>query len=58
MEKRLLTYVFKALPNPKKSAAAWLKKHAMDCMVWATERAKDSQGDSEADENDEDDTYS
>ena len=116
MEKRLPTYVLKALPNPKKSAAPWLKiqrgnrginlpspyflsqflppphffepispsflnsyvsfspssllfppispssqlflghfsllpilflsplkKHAVDCMVWATERAKDCQ---------------
>ena len=58
MEKRLRTYVFKALPNPKKNAAAWLKKHAMDCVVWATEKAKDCQGDSEAGENDEDDTCS
>ena len=58
MEKRLRTYVFKALPNPKKNAAAWLKKHAMDCVVWATEKAKDCQGDSEADESDEDGTFS
>ena len=58
MEKRLRTYVFKTLPNPKKSAAAWLKKHAMDCVVWATEKAKDCQGDSESDENDKDDTDS
>ena len=54
MEKRLPTYVLKALPNPKKSAAPWLKipppplhpplkKHAMDCMVSARERAKDCQ---------------
>ena len=56
MEKRLRTYVFKTLPNPKKGAAAWLKKHALDCVVWATEKAKDCQGDSENDENDEDDT--
>ena len=58
MEKRLRTYVFKTLPNPKKSAAAWLKKHAMDCVVWATEKAKNCQGDSESDENNEDDTDS
>jgi len=58
MEKRLRTYVFKTLPNPKKSAAAWLKKHPMDCVVWATEKAKDCQGDSESDENGEDDTDS
>ena len=57
MEKRLRTYVFKALPNPKKNAAAWLKKHAMDCVVWATEKAKDCRGDSKGDENDEDGTH-
>ena len=38
MEKRLRTYVFKALPNPTKSAAAWLKKHAMDYVVWAMDK--------------------
>ena len=57
-EKCLCTYVFKALPNPKKNAAAWLKKHSMDCVVWATEKAKDCHGDSEGDENDKDDTCS
>ena len=50
--------MFKALPNPKKNATAWLKKHAMDCMVWATEKVKDCHGDSKGDENDEDDTCS
>ena len=30
----------------------------MDCVVWATEKAKDCHGDSEGDENDEDDTCS
>ena len=49
MKKRLRTYVFKTIPNPKKSAAAWLKKQAMDCVVWATEKAKDCLGDSESD---------
>ena len=58
MEIRLRTYVFKALPNPKKNAAAWLKKHAMDCVVWATEKAKDCHCDSKGDENDENDTCS
>lgn len=35
-----------------------LSKHAMDCVVWATEKAADCQGDSESDENDEVDTGS
>ena len=30
----------------------------MDCVVWASEKAKDCQGDSESDKNDEDDTDS
>lgn len=30
----------------------------MDCMLWATEKAKDCQGDSEGDKIDEDDTGS
>ena len=30
----------------------------MDCMLWATEKAKDCQGDSEGDTIDEDDTGS
>ena len=58
MEKRLRTYVFKTFPNPKKSTAAWLKKHAMDCVVWAMEKAKDCQGHSESEENDQSDTGS
>lgn len=35
-----------------------LSKHATDCVVWATQKAKDCQGDSESDENDEVDTGS
>ena len=58
VEKRLRTYVFKTLSNPKKSAAEWLKKHAKDYVVWATEKPKDCKGDSESDENDRDDTHS
>ncbi|XP_068757363.1 uncharacterized protein [Montipora capricornis] len=40
MDRRLRTYQFKNLPNPKKKAAEWLKRHAMDCLVWAAEQAK------------------
>ena len=57
-QKRLRVFVFKTLPNPKKSAAAWLKNHAMDCVVWATEKTKDCQGDSVGDKIDEGDTGS
>ncbi|CAH3139635.1 unnamed protein product [Porites lobata] len=47
-------YQFKGLPNPKRKAAAWLKKHAMECVVWAAEKAKTCDDDSE----DETDTES
>ena len=40
MERRLRTYSFKSLQNPKKRAAAWLRNHPMDCIVWAAERAR------------------
>ena len=29
-EKRMSIHVFKTLPNPKKSAAAWMKKHVLN----------------------------
>ena len=41
MDRRLTTYEFKRLSNPDKNAAAWLKKHAMDCLVWAAEKARE-----------------
>ena len=56
MDRRLQTYYFKSLPNPKKKAAAWLKKNAMECVVWAAEKAKScedvagSEVDTESDE--------
>ena len=40
MERRLRTYNFKHLARTKRKAAAWLKNHAMDCVVWAAEKAK------------------
>lgn len=49
MDKRLHTYYFKSLPNPKKRAAAWLKKNAMDCVVWAAEKAKSCEAGSDED---------
>ena len=54
MDRRLRTYQFKSLPNPRRKAAAWLKKHAMECVVWAAEKAKTCDDDSE----DETDTES
>ena len=31
---------FKSLPNPKRKAAAWLKRHDMECVVCTAEKAK------------------
>lgn len=28
-----------SLRNPRKKAAEWLRKHAMDCVVWASTKA-------------------
>ena len=39
MDRRLRTYHCKSLPHPKKKAAAWLRKNAMECVVWAAEKA-------------------
>ena len=33
MDHRLKNYVFKSLPNPRKKAAEWLRKHSMDCVM-------------------------
>lgn len=40
MDRRLRNYVFKSLPNPRKKAAEWLRRHAMDCVVWASTKAR------------------
>ena len=42
MDRRLRTYQFKSLAKPRKSASTWLKKHPMDCLIWATGKAKDA----------------
>ena len=52
MERRLRTYTFQGLPQPKKRASTWMKKHAMDCVVWAAKMAKAPEGESQ----DEDDS--
>ena len=42
MDRRLTTYLFKALPDPNNRAAAWLKRNPMDCVVWAARKAEES----------------
>ncbi|KAJ7382524.1 hypothetical protein OS493_034415 [Desmophyllum pertusum] len=54
MDRRLRYYVFKSLPNPKKKAAQWLRKHPMECIAWAASKARVSSDDEESsDETDE-----
>ena len=39
MDRRLRNYNFKSLPHPKKGAAKWLRRHPMECIVWAAAQA-------------------
>ena len=55
MDRGLRTYYLRRLPNPKREAAAWPRKHAMECVVWAAEKAKDCDSDTETDDDTETD---
>ena len=50
MDRRLRTYTFRSLPRNNRKASAWLKRHAMDCVVWAAEKARvpEGEGDGES----------
>lgn len=53
MDRCLWTYHFTSLPNPKKKAATWLRRHAMECVEWAAEKAndrEDEEGDTASDD--------
>jgi len=39
-DRRLLNYNFKGLPAPKKRASTWLRRHPMECIVWAAAQAR------------------
>ena len=47
MVRRLRTYTFRSLPRTNRKASAWLKRHAMDCVVWAAEKARVPEGDAD-----------
>ena len=47
MDRRLRTYTFRSLPRNNRKASAWLKRHAMDCVVWAAEKARVPEGDAD-----------
>ena len=55
MDKRLRTYHFKKLPNPKEKAVSWLRKHPMECVAWAAEQAKGCASEAETEDTDSDD---
>ena len=57
MDRRLRTYTFRSLPQPKKRASAWMKKDAMDCVVWAAQMAKAPEEDEESEDEEETSTY-
>ena len=55
MDRRLRYYFFKSLSSPKKKAAQWLRKHPMECVVWAASKARvDTDEEESSDEDDED----
>ena len=39
MDARLNKYFFKSLPSLNQQATKWIKTHAMDCIVWAQNKA-------------------
>ena len=55
MDRRLRYYFFKRLSSPKKKAAQWLRKHPIECVVWAASKARvDTDEEESSDEDDED----
>ena len=51
MDRRLRSYTFKSLPKPRKKAAEWLRRHPMDCVVWASKQASTSSDRDESSDN-------
>ena len=52
MDRCLRNYAFKSLPNPNKKATEWLRKHPMDCVVWASTKARPSSDQEESSDSD------
>ena len=48
MDRRLETYTFRSLPQPKKRASAWMIKPRTDFVVWAAQMAKAPEEDEES----------
>lgn len=51
MDRRLRNYTFKSLAAPKKRAAEWLRKHPMECIVWAAANARRAEDEEDISEN-------
>lgn len=56
MDRRLRNYNFKSLPHPKKGAAKWLRRHPMECIVWAAAQASRCAASATEDELSDDDS--
>ena len=55
MDRTLRYYFFKRLSSPKKKTAQWLRKHPMECVVWAASKARvDTDEEESSDDDDED----
>ena len=55
MDRRLRNYTFKSLAAPKKKAADWLRKHPMECVVWAAKNARRAEDEDDTSENSDED---
>ena len=55
MDRRFSTNRFKSSANPTKRASTWLKKHPMECLIWATEKTQEARH-QESEEEDESET--
>ncbi|KAL9984099.1 hypothetical protein ACROYT_G006358 [Oculina patagonica] len=54
MDRRLKNYTFKSLPNLRKKATEWFKRHPMECVAWAATKARPSSDQVESLDNSED----
>ncbi|CAH3146172.1 unnamed protein product [Porites lobata] len=55
MDRRLRYYFFKRLSSPKKKTAQWLRKHPMECVVWAASKARVDTDEKESSDDDDED---
>ena len=51
MDQRLQNHTFKSLAMPKKRASDWLRKHQMECVVWAAKNAHPAEDQDNTSEN-------